>query len=76
MSRNIDRVASCSPSIHSSPAWARQANAAVSYDKVVSYGIRRCEFDHYLLERSGARLRLGENVEVDAAPGRPLAGQW
>lgn len=37
-----------------------QANAAVSYDKVVSYGIRRCEFDHYLLERSGARLRLGE----------------
>lgn len=26
----------------------------------VSYGIRRCEFDHYLLERSGARLRLGE----------------
>ncbi|GFE83743.1 geranylgeranyl reductase [Steroidobacter agaridevorans] len=37
-----------------------QANAAVSYDKIVSYGIRRCEFDHYLLERSGARLRLGE----------------
>ena len=26
----------------------------------VSYGIRRCEFDHYLLERSGATLRLGE----------------
>ncbi|MGH8120703.1 MAG: NAD(P)/FAD-dependent oxidoreductase, partial [Gammaproteobacteria bacterium] len=25
----------------------------------VSYGIRRCEFDHYLLERSGARLMLG-----------------
>lgn len=37
-----------------------QANASVDYDKVVSYGIRRCEFDHYLLERSGARLRLGE----------------
>ncbi len=37
-----------------------QANAAVSYDKIVSYGIRRCEFDHYLLERSGARLQLGE----------------
>lgn len=30
------------------------------YGKHVSYGIRRCEFDHYLLERSGARLRLGE----------------
>jgi len=32
------------------------------YDHVVSYGIRRCEFDHYLLEHSGARLRLGEAV--------------
>jgi flavin-dependent dehydrogenase len=29
---------------------------------VVSYGIRRCEFDQYLLERSGAHLKLGENV--------------
>jgi geranylgeranyl reductase family protein len=37
-----------------------RANSQVSYDKVVSYGIRRCEFDHYLLQRSGARLRLGE----------------
>ncbi|MGD2112814.1 MAG: NAD(P)/FAD-dependent oxidoreductase [Gammaproteobacteria bacterium] len=26
----------------------------------VSYGIRRCEFDTYLLERAGARLRTGE----------------
>lgn len=32
----------------------------VDYDRVVSYGVRRCEFDHYLLARSGARLRLGE----------------
>jgi len=30
-----------------------------TYDRPVSYGIRRCEFDHYLLERSGARLDLG-----------------
>jgi geranylgeranyl reductase family protein len=30
------------------------------YDQTVSYGIRRSEFDHYLLLRSGARLRLGE----------------
>ncbi|MBI4006358.1 MAG: NAD(P)/FAD-dependent oxidoreductase [Gammaproteobacteria bacterium] len=29
-------------------------------DHPISYGIRRCEFDHYLLERSGARLKLGE----------------
>jgi len=27
-----------------------------SYDRIVSYGIRRCEFDHYLLQRSRARL--------------------
>ncbi|MDT8405111.1 NAD(P)/FAD-dependent oxidoreductase [Sulfuriflexus sp.] len=33
------------------------------YDDVVSYGIRRSEFDHYLLERSGAECRLGEAVK-------------
>ncbi len=33
------------------------------YSRAVSYGIRRCEFDHYLLERCGARLRLGEAFE-------------
>src|SRR5512134_2165427 len=26
------------------------------YASAVSYGIRRCEFDHYLLARSGARV--------------------
>jgi menaquinone-9 beta-reductase len=31
-------------------------------DAPVSYGIRRCEFDHYLLQRSGATLALGEPV--------------
>lgn len=30
------------------------------YPSTVSYGIRRCELDDYLLKRSGARLRLGE----------------
>jgi geranylgeranyl reductase family protein len=30
------------------------------FDEPVSYGIRRCEFDHYLLERSGASLATGE----------------
>ncbi|MDB5387477.1 MAG: geranylgeranyl reductase [Planctomycetaceae bacterium] len=30
------------------------------YDCTVSYGIRRWEFDDYLLRRSGARLRMGE----------------
>ena len=32
----------------------------VTYDGPVSFGIRRCEFDHYLLQRSNARLLLGE----------------
>ena len=34
----------------------------VEYERPVSYGIRRCEFDHYLLKRSRARLRLGAPV--------------
>lgn len=36
----------------------------VSYGSPVSYGIRRCEFDDYLLQRSGARLRLGEALRT------------
>ena len=32
------------------------------YRAVVSYGIRRREFDHYLLQRSGARLIQGVNL--------------
>src|SRR5437773_3399586 len=32
------------------------------YGRSVSFGIRRCEFDHYLLRRSGARLELGARV--------------
>ena len=31
----------------------------VSGNHIVSYGIRRCEFDEYLLRRSGARIREG-----------------
>ena len=34
------------------------------YDRPVSYGIRRCEFDHYLLRRSGARTMLGTPVQT------------
>lgn len=33
------------------------------YDEVVSYGIRRFEFDDYLLKRCGARLILGETFK-------------
>ena len=49
--------------------------APVHYDKIVSYGIRRCEFDNYLLQRCGARLRLGEAWESMERVGRPLARQ-
>ena len=40
----------------------REEAVEVRYGHPVSYGILRCEFDHYLLQRSGARLRLGERV--------------
>lgn len=33
------------------------------YPDTVSYGIRRCEFDAYLLQRCGARTRLGESFQ-------------
>ncbi|HYM36704.1 MAG TPA: NAD(P)/FAD-dependent oxidoreductase [Steroidobacteraceae bacterium] len=36
----------------------------VAYNHTVSYGIRRCEFDEYLLRRSGAQLKLGESFQT------------
>lgn len=38
------------------------AGAEIGYGRPVSFGIRRCEFDTYLLRRSGARLQLGSPV--------------
>jgi flavin-dependent dehydrogenase len=35
-----------------------------SYGRSVSFGIRRCEFDDYLLRRSGARLLLGTSISI------------
>ena len=32
------------------------------YDTPISFGIRRCEFDGYLLQRAGARLKVGTPV--------------
>ena len=37
--------------------------ARVRWPEPVSYGIRRCELDHFLLERAEATLRLGEPLE-------------
>src|SRR6266550_3710681 len=48
-----------------------QTAAETHYAEPVSFGIRRCEFDHYLLERSGARLRCGEPLtDLRRANGR------
>ncbi len=40
-----------------------QPEVEVEYDRTVSYGIRRCEFDDYLLRRCGARVREGEAIQ-------------
>jgi geranylgeranyl reductase family protein len=36
----------------------------IFYKHVVSFGIRRYEFDDYLLQRCGAQLRLGEELKT------------
>jgi geranylgeranyl reductase family protein len=41
-------------------------------DRPRSFGIRRCEFDHYLLERSGARVRGGCGLREMSR----VAGGW
>lgn len=48
------------------------AEVETVYDHPVSYGIRRCEFDHYLLRRSHARLKVGNGI----ASIRRAGTQW
>jgi len=40
----------------------RGAPIDITYGHPVSFGIRRCEFDHYLLQRSGARVLPGTAI--------------
>jgi flavin-dependent dehydrogenase len=40
------------------------ARRDTDFGRIVSYGIRRCEFDHYLLERSGAQVLTGVQVRT------------
>lgn len=47
-------------------------NVETRYPTTVSYGIRRCELDNYLLHRSGARLRLHQPLESLQRDGK----QW
>jgi geranylgeranyl reductase family protein len=46
------------------------ADVETRYQSTVSFGIRRCEFDDYLLQRSGARVRLGQTLKSLAKRGR------
>lgn len=48
------------------------------YGTTVSYGIRRREFDEYLLRRSGARMALGEGLKSLERDGDHwvVNGQW
>ncbi len=39
------------------------ASVTVNHKAPVSYGIRRCEFDDYLLQRTKAKQQLGEGVQ-------------
>ena len=39
-----------------------ESDVETTYDRPVSFGIRRCEFDAYLLEHSGSRLKLDAPV--------------
>jgi geranylgeranyl reductase family protein len=43
-----------------------------TYPRVVSYGIRRCEFDHFLLRR--AAVRLLEDTPIETV--RRAGGRW
>jgi flavin-dependent dehydrogenase len=53
------------------------ADVRTSYSGQVSFGIRRCEFDHYLLQRSGARVMSGTPVKtIEHAAGRSTSGHW
>ena len=38
------------------------SESEIEYGRIVSYGIRRREFDHYLLQRCGAQLHLGDGL--------------
>jgi geranylgeranyl reductase family protein len=51
-------------------AGAREVETV--YDSPISFGIRRCEFDEYLLQRAGARLKLGTSISSIRREG----GQW
>jgi menaquinone-9 beta-reductase len=54
----------CQPILGFQVSRQGDREARVRYPAPVSYGIRRREFDHYLLERSRAETRLGEPLRT------------
>lgn len=46
--------------------------SVANFGEVISYGIRRCEFDHFLLDRTGVERREGRPI----ADLRREAGRW
>lgn len=52
--------------------WIGGEALETRYPGPVSFGIRRCEFDHYLLRRSGARTQLGQALQSVEKRGK----QW
>lgn len=50
----------------------RARDVETRYERPVSFGIRRCEFDHYLLCRSGAEVRAATPLESLRREG----GRW
>jgi len=62
----------CQPILGFQVSRQGDREARVRYPQPVSYGIRRCEFDHYLLERCGAERRLGEPLRTLAR----VDGHW
>ena len=58
------RIGSIPPHANSKTGNGRQAAQGVDvpYSEAVSYGIRRCEFDEYLLRRSGAEVCDGFSI--------------
>jgi len=55
-----------------------RGDTEVRYGHAVSFGIRRCEFDSYLLDRANTERRLGEPVECIERQGQSwvINGQY
>ena len=61
----------CQPIYGFRTGMLRHREVETRYREPISYGIRRCEFDDYLLKASAARLRLGKAVgSIRRADGR------